>query len=161
MAQDCIYIAEENSPIVTPFNQNNAYNIGDLCALISGKVVAAVDFTYSGGPTSFGNAFLGHCFQYKASGGTQVYGNCSSGVLCVSTTGVYQAPLDAATTVQVGDWVSISFLSGGSLTSGTLQSQKVKVVSGGPAAIGRIVEQGTSATSVKFRLLSTVMPAAK
>lgn len=70
--------------------------------------------------------------------------------LRVATGGVYSFPCVSAT-FKVGDMVGPAKASGNALLS-----QKVVAVAVSSAAIGEVVEAGTSVTSVKVRLVSTL-----
>jgi hypothetical protein len=95
--------------------------------------------------------FVGICAQYKnddAVKGVRPYGNSVDNQIRVNTAGVY-----------VGDCASATFEVGGYVgpakqTGDLVESQKVVSVANQTMAIGRVVERGTSVTTVKFELIS-------
>jgi len=154
------YIREAVNPTVVPVATASEVNIGDFCALVAGECVPAVDFTWTSNlattQTNFAAAFLGHSPQYKKAAQSYVYGNGTDNVITMSTSGVYEADLDTATTLAVGDWVGMAKDTGNNLLSQTVA--KVDAVA---KAIGTVVEAGTSLTRCRFRLLPTVVPFAR
>ena len=132
--------------------------IGDMCAIVAGEAVPAEDFTWAGskGATqyNFVAALGGHSFQYKEANVASVYGNTSSNILGLSTSGVFKADVQSATTFAVGDYVGLAK----STTSNILLNQTVEKVASLPLAIGVVVEAGVDLEQVLFRLLPTVVP---
>ena len=154
------YIREAVNPTVVPVATASLVNIGDFAALVAGECVPALDFTWTSNlattQTNFAAAFLGHSPQYKPANVAYVYGNGTDNVITMSTSGVYEADLDSATTLAVGDWVGMAKDTGNNLLSQTVA--KVDAVT---KAIGTVVEAGTSLTRCRFRLLPTVVPFAR
>jgi len=154
----CIYIREENNPIVSGADTAVLYNIGDLVAYDSGNSVPGASWVWdtnkSTTQTNFATAFLGHCFQYKAAGTAQVYGNSLPNVIGVSSTGTYEADVQSATTFVLGDFVGLAK----NPSSNALLSQVVEKVADAAHAVGVVVEEGVDLTRVKFRILSSVTP---
>lgn len=159
--QQAIYIREEANQIASPCLLANEYNIGDFVAQVTGNAVSAADFTWNTNlattQTDFSAVFIGHCYQYKAANSNQVYGNSTVLDLGVSTSGVYQAPLQSATTIAVGDWIGLAK----NPSANELLSQVVVKVDAEAKAIGKAVEAGTDLENVKFRIFSRVLPLAK
>lgn len=160
--QQCIYIREESNPISAPFDPALEYNIGDLAAFDgAGLVVSGADFTWDTDlvttQTDFATAFAGHIPQYKKAGDVQVYGNGNVESILLSTSGTYNAPLQTATTLKIGDFVGLAK----NPSSNNLLSQIVVKVATMAAAVGVVVEPGTSLTTATFRLLPTVVPFAR
>ena len=159
--QQAIYIREDANQIASPCVLANEYNIGDFVAQVSGDAVSASDFTWNTNlattQTDFSAVFIGHCYQYKAADANQVFGNSTALTLGVSTSGVYQCPLQSATTISVGDWIGLAK----NASSNNLLSQVVVKVDAEVKAIGKAVEAGVDLENVKFRILSRVLPLAK
>lgn len=160
--QQCIYIRENNNPITVPCLTADEYQIGDICALsAAGEAESGANFPWNTDlattQTDFATAFLGHCYQYKAALTDQVYGNSLAGVIGISSSGTYSAPLQTATTLKVGDFVGLAKDPAGNL----LLSQVVVKVATMALAIGVVVEAGTSLTTATFRLLPSKVPFAR
>jgi hypothetical protein len=158
----CLYIRESNNPITVPAVTADLYEIGDICALsAAGNAVTGAAFTWNTDlattQTDFATAFLGHCYQYKAALSDQVYGNSLAGVIGVSSSGTYEADVQTATTLKVGEFVGLAKDPAGNL----LLSQTVVKVATMALAIGVVVEAGVSLTRVKFRLLPSKVPFAR
>lgn len=154
------YIREANNPTVVPVATATLVNIGDFCAEVGGEVTPAADFTWNTSlaqtQTDFAAAFLGHSPQYKKADQSYVYGNGTDNVITMSTSGVYEADLNTATTLAVGDWVGMA-----KDTGNALLSQTVAKVDAQAKAIGTVVEAGVDLTRCRFRLLPTVVPFAR
>jgi hypothetical protein len=104
---------------------------------------------------NFAKYFLGIAAQSKRSTDTVPYGNSNQGLVAaieVNTTGVYEGPC-ASATFEIGDLLGPAKASGNALLS-----QKLVKVTSEAEAIGRVVERGTSITSVKFQIISTLVP---
>lgn len=160
--QKCFYIREESSPITVPCVTADLYEIGDICALnASGEAVPGAAFTWNTDlattQTDFATAFLGHCYQYKAALSNQVYGNSLAGVIGISSSGTYSAPLQSPTTLKVGDFVGLAKDPAGNY----LMSQTVVKVASMALAIGVVVEAGVSLDTAVFRLLPSTVPFAR
>lgn len=155
------YIREANWPVFAPVATATLVNIGDFCSLVSGEVLPAADFTWTSNlattQTNFATAFLGHSFQYKAANSASVYGNTSDNIQGVSTAGVYEADLDTATTLEVGNWVGMAK----NPSSNALLSQTVSKVDAVTKAIGVVTTAGTLLERCQFRLLPSVVPFAR
>lgn len=154
----CIYTREESNPIVSGADEALLYNIGDLVAYDSGLAVPGADWTWDTNlattQTNFAAAFLGHCFQFKAAGSAQVYGNSTSGTIGVSSTGTFEADVDEETTFSLGEFVGLAK----NTSSNNLVSQVVAKVDTLAKAIAVVVEEGVDLTRVKFRILSSIVP---
>jgi hypothetical protein len=155
------YIREANNAVFAPIASASLLENGDFCALVGGEVVPAADFTWDTNEattqTNFATAFLGHTFQYKPANVSTVYGNSSANIAGVSTSGIYEADLDAATTLVVGDFLGMSK----NTSANELLSQVVEKVPTVARAIGVCVTAGTSLTRAQFRLLPSVVPFAR
>lgn len=154
------YIREAVNNIVAPVATAKLVNINDLCALVAGEVVPAVDFTWTSNlattQTNFAAAFLGNSVQYKPANQAYVFGNGSDNLITVSTSGTFQADLDTTTTLAVGDFVGMA-----KDTGNNLLSQVVSKVDAVAKAIGVVVQAEVDATTATFRLLPTVVPFAR
>ena len=155
------YIREANNAVFAPIATAIELNIGDFCALVTGEVLPGADFTWNTNiattQTDFAAAFLGHSFQYKAANSATVCGNSTSNIAGVSTSGVYEADLDAATTLVVGDFVGMAK----NPSTNELLSQTVSKVATVARAIGVVTTAGTSLERCQFRMLPTVVPFAR
>lgn len=154
------YIREDVNAIDVPIATQYAINNGDFLALVAGEALPAVDFTWAGSLAltqyDFVASFLGHTIQQKEAGVPQVYGNTTSNILTVSTSGVYEADLNTPTTLKVGEFVGMAKDTGDNLLSQTV----IKVASL-PLAIGVVVESGVSLSRCRFRILPTAVPFAQ
>lgn len=155
-----VYISEDNNPIMAPCQTVTPLNIGDFVAVSGGNAVPAEEWAWAGSKANtqetFAAKFLGHCFQFKAPDVAQVYGNSLPNTVGVSTAGVYQAPLQAATTLKVGEFIGLAK----NPYANALLSQVVEKVDDMAHAIGVVVQGGTNLTQATFRILSAVIPAA-
>jgi hypothetical protein len=151
------YLYGDTQPIVAPYTAANVFFVGDLVGADgNGVLYPAEDQTWDTSEAEtredFAERFVGVVSQSKRTGDTVPYGN-SAAVIRVATSGVFEADLDAATTMQIGDWVGPTKASGTALVS-----QTVEKVTAGNQAIGICVEAGTSLTRVKFKLISKLFP---
>lgn len=155
------YIREAANPVFAPIATATELDIGDFCALVAGEVVPGASFTWDTNKattqTSFATAFLGHSYQYKAANSATVYGNSSSNIAGVSTSGIYEADLQSATTLAVGDFIGLAK----NASANELLSQTVEKVDAVAKAIGVVVTAGTSLERAQFRLLPSVVPFAR
>lgn len=155
------YIRENSNPVFAPVATATLVNNGDFSALVSGEVVPGESFTWDTNlattQTSFATAFLGHSYQYKAANSATVYGNATSNIIGVSTSGIYEADLQSATTLAVGDFVGLAK----NPSANELLSQTVVKVDAVAKAIGVVVTAGTDLTRAQFRLLPSVVPFAR
>lgn len=152
------YLREDTNPVFAPIATGTAVAIGDFCALVNGEVVPANDFAWAGSKAAtqynFVAALLGHCFEFKASGEAQVYGNSSANIVGVSTTGVYAIDLQSPTTLAVGDYVGLAK----NASANELLPQVGEKVAALSSAIGVVVKAGTLLERCEVRLLPTVVP---
>lgn len=152
------YEREDVNSIFAPVASATEVFTGDFCALVSGEVVPANDFAWAGstGATQYNlvASLLGQAFQYKPANVSTVYGNSTANIIGVATSGVYSADLDTATTLAVGDFISLAK----NPSANELLPQTVTKVASLPLAIGVVVEAGTSLTRATFRLIPTVVP---
>ena len=147
----------DTNPVLGAFDASQVFQVGDLVARASdGEMYRAEDETWDSNEATtrvnFASKFIGVVEQRKRAADTQPYGN-SAAVARISTSGVFEADLDTATTLIVGNWVGPTKASGNALVS-----QTVEKVTAGDQAIGVVVEGGTSLTRVKFRLISKLTP---
>src|SRR5688572_6101499 len=147
-------------PVVTPFGASQVLAVGDMGGLdSSGLVYRAEDETWDTNEattrTNFVGKFVGILGQAKRTADVRPYGN-SAAVARVDTAGVFEADLDAATTLEVGELVGPAKQAGNAL-----YSQIVKKVTAETEAIGTVVEAGTSLTRVKFKIRSKMVLASK
>jgi hypothetical protein len=152
------YIRENVNSVFVPIATATLAEIGDFCALVSGECVPAASFSWAGSKSAtqynWVAQFLGHGFQYKPANTATVYGNSSSNIIGVSTSGVYEADVQSATTFAVGEFVGMAK----NPSSNALLSQVVEKVASLPLAIGVVTTAGTSLERVQFRILPTVVP---
>ena len=153
------YLYGDTFPVLAPFGSTQVLTVGDLVGADGNGLLyraedTAWDSTEGTTRDDFAATFLGVVAQRKRTGDAQPYGN-SAAVARVDTAGVFEADLDTATTMKVGDYVGPNKASGNALVS-----QTVKKVTAGNQAVGVCVEAGTSLTRVKFRILSRKTPAA-
>ena len=153
------WLYDPTSPVEAPFGSTQVLAVGDIVGADGNGLVyraedTSWDSTESATRDDFVATFLGICSQKKRTGDAQPYGN-SAATVRVDTSGVFEADLNTATTLQVGDYVGPAKASGNALVS-----QTVKKVTVGNEAIGVVVEAGTSLTRCKFRILSRKVPAA-
>lgn len=152
------YIREDVNAVYVPVATATLAEIGDFCALVGGECVPAADFSWAGSKAAtqynFVAQFLGHCFQYKAANSATVYGNSTSNIIGVSSSGVYEADVQAATTFAVGDFVGMAK----NASANELLSQVVEKVGDIEHAIGVCVTAGASLERVQFRILPVVVP---
>lgn len=152
------YIREDSNPVFAPVATATLVNIGDFCALVAGEVVPGASFTWAGNKAqtqyNFTAALLGHSYQYKAANSATVYGNSTSNIIGVSTSGIYEADVQSATTFAVGDFVGLAK----NPSSNALLSQTVEKVGALSSALGVCVEAGASLERVKFRLIPVAVP---
>lgn len=137
-----------------------AVDAGDLVGMSSGTLVKAEDQTWDTDlattQAAFVALFLGASMQSKTSTtNARVFGNSEDNVITVATSGEYEYDC-ASATFEVGGLVGPA-----KDTGNALLSDKVVTVSTEAAAIGRVVERGTSITRVKVRLLSKLCPLAR
>jgi hypothetical protein len=156
------YIREASNPVFPPIATATLVNIGDFCALDgNGEVIPAEAFTWNTDlattQTDFADAFLGHAFQYKPADVASVYGNGQPNIIGVSTSGIYAADLQSATTLKVGDLVGLAK----NPSANELLPQTVVKVDAVAKAIGVVVQAGVDLTRCDFRLLPTVVPFAR
>ena len=157
MASDLFrYRYGETQPVEAIVATNQQANIGDLVAYESSTLVRAEDQAWNTSllqtQTDFVASFLGVCAQRKDTGKTQPgTGGGPAGFVRVDTTGVFEFDC-ASATFNIGDLVGPA-----KDTGNNLLSQKVVAVGSKVAAIGRVVEGGTSLTKVRVRVFSTVM----
>lgn len=153
------YIYGDAAPVQAPILSAQVADVGDMIGLSSGNAVRAADQAWNTSEAQtrqdFVALFLGFSAQKKRSTDTKPYGN-SLAVLRVDTNGFFEADLDTATTLVVGDLVGPA-----KDTGNNLLSQTVKKVTAENEAVGTVVEAGTSLTRCKFRLRSTKVLASK
>ena len=159
MAQTVRWLYGPTDPCEVPFGSTQVLTVGDLVAIdSSGILYRAEDESWSSDEATtrdnFTSKFIGIVGQSKRTGDAKPYGN-SLATVRVDTAGWFEADLNTATTLQVGDYVGAAKASGNALVS-----QTVKKVTVGNQAIGVVVEAGTSLTRAKFRLLGRKVPAA-
>lgn len=152
------YIREDSNPVFAPVATATLVNIGDFCALVAGEVVPGASFTWAGNKAqtqyNFTAALLGHSYQYKAANSATVYGNSTSNIIGVSTSGIYEADLQSATTLKVGDFVGLAK----NPSANELLSQTVEKVGALSSALGVVVTAGTLLTRCQFRLIPVAVP---
>ncbi len=151
------WIYGDTKPLEAPFTSSQVFFVGDLVARATdGTIYRAEDESWVSNEATtrdnFVSKFIGVVEQKKRAADVQPYGN-SAAVARVSTDGTFEADLDTATTLIIGDWVGPNKASGNALVS-----QVVKKVTAGDQAIGFVVEAGTSLTRCKFRLMSKLTP---
>src|SRR5689334_3939509 len=135
-------------PVEAPYGSTQVLTVGDLVGADgNGLIFRAEDTSWNSteGQTQddFAAVFLGVMGQSKRTGDAKPYGN-SLATARVDTDGVFEADLNTATTMKVGDYLAAAKASGNALVS-----QTVKKVTTGNQAIGVCVEAGTSLTRVK------------
>lgn len=155
MSDNFRYRYGDTCPVQAPFDTAVAIAIGDLCYIDSstGKVEPASNFTWTSDLATtqplFAARFVGVAGQRYDGTNSTAYG-IKDGNLRVDTDGVYEFDC-AAATFKVGDLVGPAKQSGNAL-----ENQKVAAVAGKTLAIGRVVEAGTSVTTVKVRISSAM-----
>lgn len=153
-----LYIREESNPVLAPAGTATAFNIGDFVSFDGTNAVPGASWTWDTSKAvtqaAFVAGFLGHCYQFKAAGSAQVYGNSDANAIGVSTSGTYQADVQSATTFELGDYVGLAK----NPDSNALLSQVVEKVDDADHAIGVCVEAGANLSQVKFRILSKKLP---
>lgn len=148
----------DTNPVAVPVLTAQAVAIGDIVGLDTGSVIRAEDEAWDTDlATTQGNfilKYLGVSGQLKDSGKARVFGNSTDNIIRIDTSAVFEFPCDSASYL-VGDYVGPA-----KATGNALLSQQVAKVADATLAIGQVTEAAASASSVKVRLLSTVLPLA-
>jgi hypothetical protein len=152
------YIREDVNAVFAPVATATLVDIGDFCALVAGEVVPGANFSWAGSKAqtqyNFVASLLGHSFQYKQANVANVYGNSTSNIIGASTSGVYEADVQSATTFAVGDFVGLAK----NPSANELLSQVVEKVAALSSGIGVVVTAGVNLTRVQFRMIPTKVP---
>lgn len=105
--------------------------------------------------TELAPQFLGLSHETKAANVARPYGGSEDNQLQVNVSGTFPSTC-ASATFAVGDYVGPAKQSGN-----LLESQKLVAVCHPSLAIGRVIEVGSSVTTVKFEVLSALAPSAR
>lgn len=149
------YLYDDSRPQKVTIATAQVTAINDICAMVTGTVVRAADFTWTTDlattQTAFALVFAGVAAQVKTSTtNARVYGNSEDNVIMLSTAGVFEYDC-AAATLEVGDFVGPA-----KDTGNALLSNKVVKVATAALSIGRVHERGTGITRVKVRIKSAL-----
>lgn len=153
------YLYDDAAPVKATIATAKAIDSGDLVGMSAGTLVRAEDQAWDTDlattQAAFVALFLGASMQTKDASTARIRGNSEDNTIMVAAGGVWE--YDAASaTFEVGGLVGPA-----KDTGNALLSDKVVTVSTEAAAIGRVVERGTSITRVKVRLLSKLSPQAR
>jgi len=147
MANNNFFRYLENLKIQATCALAQTVSIGDLVGLVSNTIEKASDITWNattaGTQEDFHDAFLGVSEQASAA--------TDSDAIRVASGGVYEFPC-ASASFEVGELVGPAKASGNAL-----EDQKVVKVAEEKLAIGRVVLQTSSETTVLVKIFSTII----
>lgn len=153
------YVLGATAPAIVTVATAKAVATGDLVGMSGGTLVRAEDTAWDTNlattQTAFAALFLGVSAQRKDANVARVPGNSEDNVIRVDTTGVFEYDC-ASASFAVGDLVGPA-----KDTGNALLSNKVVSVASEAYAIGRVWEATSSATRVKVKILSKLLPAAR
>ena len=154
MSDNYRYRYGETNPVRQTFDTTVAIAIGDLIYVASNKIYPASHYTWNTNLATtqqgISAVFLGVAAQRYDGSNVNGYG-IKDGQIRVDTQGIFEFAC-ASASFNVGDLVGID-------TDGSshLLSQQVVAVGAMNEAIGRVVEDVTSGTSVKIYIFSPLM----
>lgn len=153
------YIRGETSPAFVTVATAQSCVAGDLVGMSTGTLVKASETTWDTNlattQAAFVLLFAGVAAQRKDATVARVHGNSTDNLVRVDPEGTWEFDC-ASASFAVGDLVGPAKASGNAL-----EDQKVAAAGSESVAIGRVVEATSSATRVKVKILSKLLPAAR
>lgn len=154
------YLHGDIRPSEIPVATGMAVEAGDIVGVSSNTLVKASGETWDTNlattQTNFAAKFVGLSTQAKPSTTVaRVFGNSQDNIIQVATAGVFEMDCDSAT-FTIGQFVGPA-----KDTGNALLNNKVVGVASAALAIGVVHEHQPSVTRVRFRVLSTLIPASK
>lgn len=151
------FLYSDTAPLMATVATAQAVNIGDPCAYVAGTVVPAASFTWDTNlattQAGFAAAFLGISGQYKDAATAQITGNAYANQIRLDTHGVYDIPLASSSTFVIGQNFACA-----KDTGNALLSQSFATTSIASSGIFRAVQDGTSVTVARCRVVNSIIP---